>query len=81
LTVVTQEHRDNQFSFYNGPGQQSEWLDKHGSDTAIRPGGIYQRVQADLSAHKGKMAAGRTSPARSNNGLIFAMVVATINTD
>jgi len=84
-TVVTvKDIADNQFSFYNGPGQQTEWLDKHGSDPTIRLKGAedISGFKFDLSAHKGKtVQQAELHLARSNANQIFAMVAATINTD
>ena len=75
---------DSEFSFYGGPGQQTEWLYKSGSKSNARLKGaeVIAGFKFDLSAHKGKtVAEAELHLARSNADQVFAMVAATINMD
>lgn len=83
ITVVT-DSQDNQFCWYGGPADQSEWLLNKGGNAAIRIKG-WQDVSAlkfTLTAYRGqRVVAAELHLARANTDPVSALVAATINTD
>ena len=82
--VTVKDTADNEFSFYGGPAQQTEWLNKNGTQSSARLKGAETigGFKFDLSSYKGKtVTEAELHLARSNTDQIFSMVAATINTD
>jgi hypothetical protein len=83
VTVVLNSG-DNQFSFYEGPGNQAEWLVNRGASTRTRIKS-YQDVSAlkfDLSSFKGQTVEdAELHVAKANGDPVFSLVAATINAD
>ncbi len=81
-TVICSE--DNQFSWYNGPGKQEEWLLNFGAATRTRLKGAQDitALKFDLSSFAGRtVEEAELHLTRSNSPPIFALVAATINAD
>jgi len=82
--VTVLDAGDNQFSSYNGPGGQVEWLLNNGRATRTRLKG-WQDVTGlkfDLSAHHGKtVEEAELHLARGNADPVYALVASTINGD
>lgn len=73
---------DNQFAFYGGPSDQTEWLLNNGAATAIRLKGYDDpsAMKWDLSAYAGLVIeSAELHLCRANDDPINAMVVSTIN--
>ena len=81
-TVLCSE--DNQFSWYNGPDDQQEWLLNFGASRSVRLKG-HQDITAlkfDLAAWRGRtIAEAELHLAKADTIPIFAMVAATIHSD
>ncbi len=81
-TVLCAE--DNQFSWYNGPGGQDEWLLNFGASNKTRMKG-YQDITAlkfDLTEFSGQTVDdAELHVARADDTPIFALVASTINAD
>ncbi len=81
-TVLCTE--DNQFSWYNGPGGQEEWLLNFGAANRTRLKG-YQDITAlkfDLTTFIGQtVEEAELHVAKADTPPIFALVASTINTD
>jgi len=82
--VVVLDTDDNQFSWYNGPGGQAEWLNNKGAASRIRLKG-WEDISAfkfDLSAYRGRtVLEAELHLCKADTYPIYAMVAATINSD